>query len=274
MLLWVEAALFIPLADMLITYAAGTIIARDQPPLPAKGGARIFWLLREWIYQLAYVIIALFVMPFDALFKKNRRDAARPLIVIVHGFFSTPAHWLPLAFRLRRAGIVNVIRPRYQGAGSLEDCGVRLAKELRDHKGGIVFIGHSFGGLAAVYAASLLPPGKVRKIIALGAPFGGTVMSYFSPTPAGRRLIPGNEFLSTTRDLAANLKIPFACFWSRFDQLVVPAESALLPWAENIEIEGLGHTGYLFSRDVADRVAALVKTEIVHLKNERSSLSS
>lgn len=261
MLLWLEAALFLPLADMLITYAAGTIITRDHLPPPAKAGTRIYWFLREWIYQLAYIAIALFVMPFDAVLKKNRWDAERPLIVIVHGFFSTPAHWLPLAFRLRRAGIVNVIRPRYQGAGSLEDCGVRLAELLRDHKGGVVFIGHSFGGLAAVHAASRLPRGAVRKIIALGAPFGGTVMSYFSPTPAGRRLIPGSGFLAETRDLAAALEIPITCFWSGFDQLVVPASNALLPGAENIEVEGLGHTGYLFSRDVAERLIALLERE-------------
>lgn len=259
MLLWLEAALFLPLADTLITYAAGTILTRDQPTLPAKAGARIYWLLREWICQLAYIVIALFVMPFDSVLKKRRWDAERPLIVIVHGFFSTPAHWLPLAFRLRRAGIANVIRPRYQGAGSLEDCGVRLAKLLRDHKGGVIFIGHSFGGLAAVHAATRLPRGTVRKIIALAAPFGGTVMSYFSPTPAGRRLIPGNKFLIETRDLAASLKIPITCFWSGFDQLVVPASNALLPGAENIEVEGLGHTGYLFSHDVADRIIALLK---------------
>ncbi|MBI5636428.1 MAG: alpha/beta fold hydrolase [Nitrospinae bacterium] len=259
MLLLVETAFFITLAETLITYAVAAAMTRHMPSPPVTAAVRICWLLREWIYEILFIAIVLLVMPFDALMKKRRRDAERPLIVIVHGLFSTPAHWLPLALRLRRAGIANVIRPKYQGAGGLEEWSARLAEGLRDHKGGIVFIGHSFGGLAAAHAASLLPRGAVRKIITLGAPFGGTVMSYFGIAPAGRRLIPGTDYLRATRDVIAALEIPFTCLWSRFDQLVVPGESALLPGAENIEVEGLGHTGYLFSRDVAERIAALLR---------------
>lgn len=261
MLLWVEAALFLPLAETLITYAIAAIMTRGVPSPPVNAGVRIHWLLREWIYELIFIAIAFFVWPFDAVLRKNSRDAERPLIVIVNGLFCSPTHWLPLALRLSRAGIANVIRPKYQGAGGLEEWSARLAGGLRDHKGGIIFIGHSFGGLAAAHAASQLPRGSVWKIITLGAPFGGTVMSYFGIAPAGRRLIPGTEYLRRTNDVIAALEIPFVCFWSRFDQLVVPGESARLPGAENIEMEGLGHTGYLFSRAVADRIIALLKTE-------------
>lgn len=261
MLLLVEAALFITLAETLITYTVASAVAPRQPPSSAKVGVRVYWVLREWVYELIFIAIAFFVMPFDALLRKNRRNAERPLVVIVHGLFCTPAHWLPLAWRLRRAGIANVIRPKYMGAGGLEEWGARLAEGVRDHKGGIVFVGHSFGGLAAAHAASLLPRGAVRKIITLGAPFDGTVMSYFGISPAGRRLIPGTGYLRATRDVIAALEVPLTTFWSRFDQLVVPGESARLPGAEHIEMEGLGHTGYLFSAAVADKIISLVKVE-------------
>lgn len=261
MLLLIEAALLITLAETLITYTVAFAVAPRQPSSSTMAGVRIHWLLREWIYELLFIVIAVGVTPFDVLLRKNRRDAECPLVVIVHGLFCTPAHWLLLAWRLRRAGIANVIRPAYQGAGGLEEWSAWLADALRDHKGGIVFIGHSFGGLAAAHAASILPKGAVRKIITLGAPFGGTVMSYFGISSAGRRLIPGTEYLRMTREVIATLEIPFTCLWSRFDQLVVPGESARLAGAESIEMEGLGHTGYLFSGAVADRVIAVLESD-------------
>ncbi len=261
MLLWVEAALLLTLAEALATYAVAAAMTCDAPPPKANAGRRLFWLLREWIYETLFIATALFVWPFDTLLRKNRRDAARLLVVIVHGLFCSPAHWLLLAYRLRRAGIANVIRAKYIGAGGLEEWSARLAEGLRDHKGGIIFVGHSFGGLAAAHATAQLPRGAVKKIITLGTPFEGTVMSYFGIAPAGRRLIPGTGYLRSTREVIAALDTPFTCFWSRFDQLVVPGESARLAKADNIEMEGLGHTGYLFSRDVAERIIAQVKAE-------------
>lgn len=261
MLLLVEALFLLTLAETLITYAVASAVSPRQPRPSATVSVRTYWLLREWVYELIFIAIAFFVMPFDALLRTNRRDAERPLTVIVHGLFCTPAHWLPLAWRLRRAGIANVIRAKYMGAGGLEDWAARLAEGVRDHKGGIVFIGHSFGGLAAAHAASMLPRGAVRKIITLGAPFNGTVMSYFGISSDGRRLIPGTEYLRATRDVIATLEIPFTTIWSRFDQLVVPGESARLPGAEHVEMEGMGHTGYLFSGDVAARVIVLLKAK-------------
>ncbi len=258
MLLWVEAALGVILAETLVTYAVAAAMTRDAQRPKGAAGRRLFWLLREWMWETLFVAIAVFVWPFDTLLRKNRHDAERPLIVIVHGLFCSPAHWLLFARRLRGVGITNVIRPKYMGAGGLEEWSAALADGLRGHRGGIIFIGHSFGGLAAAHAAAQLPRGAVKKIITLGAPFDGTVMSYFGIAPAGRRLIPGTDYLRLTREVVAALETPFTCFWSRFDQLVVPGESARLEKAENIEMEGMGHTGYLFSRELADRVIAVV----------------
>ncbi|TBR20996.1 MAG: alpha/beta fold hydrolase [Candidatus Nitrosotenuis sp.] len=263
MFLWVEAALLLTLAETLATYAVAAAMTRGAPPQKAGAATRLFWLLREWLYEIIFIAIAVFVWPADTLLRKNRRDAERPAVVIVHGLFCSPAHWLPLAYRLRRAGIANVVRPRYHGAGGLEEWSARLADGLRGHKGGIVFIGHSFGGLAAAHATALLPRGAVKRIITLGTPFEGTVMSYFGIAPAGRRLIPGTPYMRETDKVVAALETPFTCYWSRFDQLIVPGESARLAKAENIELEGMGHTGYLFSRDVADRLIALIRTETV-----------
>lgn len=237
-------------------------MGRGRPPAAAKGGTPLFWFLREYVFLLFYLALALFGMVFDLLLKKRRPDPGRPAIVILHGLFSTPVHWLPLEFRLRRAGFSNIIRPAYQRGSAVEQWVARLADELRKHEGGIVFVAHSIGGLVATMTAERLPKGAVRGIITCGAPFGGSLMARFAFSRAGRQLLPENGLVRESVAAAKRSDLPFTCLWSKFDQLVLPAESATLPGAVNIEMEGLGHTGYHFSHAVTEQIVAALKRTV------------
>jgi hypothetical protein len=38
------------------------------------------------------------------------------------------------------------------------------------------------------------------------------------------------------------------CIYSSKDNMILPVESARLPWAENIVLDGMGHTGLIYRR--------------------------
>jgi pimeloyl-ACP methyl ester carboxylesterase len=157
-----EILLFIPLAFLLITYALSMWITRYEPRRKAGAGTHIYWLCKEYFWMVTYLFMSTFISPIDQLFGKKRdsitveKDGG-PLIVILHGYLSVPTHWLVLQSRLHRRGFKNVVRYSYHSiAGSIDEWSTVLAKKVEPYRdNGVVFIGHSMGGIVGIVAASI-----------------------------------------------------------------------------------------------------------------------
>jgi triacylglycerol esterase/lipase EstA (alpha/beta hydrolase family) len=211
--------------------------------------------------MIAYLFMSTFVSPVDQLFGKRRDDitlekGGGPLIIILHGYLSVPTHWLLLQSRLRRRGFHNVVRYSYHSiAGSIEEWSTVLAQKVEPHReNGVIFIGHSMGGIVALWASAKLPKGTVKKIITMGTPFEGTLMADLAITVNARKLYPYTEVIETTKRLLEEMEkeIELVCLWSGFDELVVPPESAAPDRAnKTVEVKGIGHTGYHFEADAS-----------------------
>ena len=257
----VEALLFIPLGFLVVTYALSMWVSRYDQRSKAGAGTQIYWLCKEYFWMITYLFISTFISPFDRLLG-GRGGAIKldknggPLIIILHGYLSVPTHWIILGSRLRRKGFTNVIRYSYHSiAGSIEEWSAVLAKKLEPvGENGIIFIGHSMGGIVALWTAAKLPKGTVKKIITMGAPFEGTLMADMAITVNARKLFPYTPEIETTKQMLDNLDkdVDLICLWSRFDELIVPAESAAPDRAnKKVEVKGIGHTGYHFEADVS-----------------------
>ena len=130
----------------------------------------------------------------------------------------------------------------------------------RAHEAPITLVGWSLGGIYAREVAKRLPP-RVRQVITIGSPFGGTP----DHTHARwiYRLLNGKKppfTQSLAKRLAAAPQVPTTSIFSRTDG-IVPWQACIqeggAPHCENIEVRGshcgLGWNTEVF-RVIADRL--------------------
>ena len=140
------------------------------------------------------------------------REGAPP-VVLAHGFLGTRGTMQPLAQRLRGDG-----RAVFTYAfGTFNLASVRLsAQHLAEHLERICedldvprvdLVGYSMGGLISLHAIKFLQAHhRVRRVVTLGTPFGGTWMGavgvgvFGALSPSVWQVLPGSSFLQELGD--------------------------------------------------------------------------
>lgn len=256
--------------------AATTLIARWINPArkrdkaaaeagAATAGDVLYYLCREYLRLLVYQLVYVTAAPAEYLYGKFHRGkepgrktgSDKPAVVFIHGYISTTSHWLLQMWRLKRAGYEDVVRFGYNPfTGSLNDWSRSLADMLKERfpSRRVILAGHSFGGLIAIRTVSLAPEVSVEKIVTMGSPIQGTLMAGYAVTPAARNLRRGSAMIKEISGEAASLKTELICCWSRWDNIIVPQESAAPKSANRVEIEGVGHSGYCFDPRVIPHI--------------------
>lgn len=185
-------------------------------------------------------------------------------VLCVHGFLmtatSTWGHRRTLESRGRPTRAVFLGLP-YRGP---EAYGVRLRRalrSLREERPGepIDVVAHSMGGLIVRLVLARDPElaAGIRRIVTLGTPHHGTAfLRWLRSGPVYRMMSLKSEFwrelpvFATSAPQAEVLTVATA-----HDLVVYPVETAHLPEAEQVTLEGVGHVGMLTEREVRDRVA-------------------
>jgi triacylglycerol esterase/lipase EstA (alpha/beta hydrolase family) len=83
-------------------------------------------------------------------------------------------------------------------------------------------------------------------MVTLGSPHLGSKLAPFAISPMGRTLLPGSEFLAIFNSVAWPEQAKAVSIYTRYDNIVLPAESAKMPGAQTVELDGMGHTSLLF----------------------------
>jgi triacylglycerol esterase/lipase EstA (alpha/beta hydrolase family) len=179
----------------------------------------------------------------------------RPVIVL-HGYAMNRANFLPLAYRMARAGLGPVFGFEYWTLGRVA-AGARqlgwFVDEVRKATGAahVDLVGHSMGGVVGrYYVAFAGGDGVVQHLITLGSPHGGTDVSAVGIGHPARELVLGSKLLAR---LAASspAHTRLTTIWSRADALVPGDRQRPIPAAETILYDDLGHVALLGSRRVA-----------------------
>ncbi|RZJ09097.1 MAG: permease [Rubrivivax sp.] len=186
-------------------------------------------------------------------------------VLLVHGFSCNRARWNGWMRRLRRNGVAFVAPTLEPAFGSIEayaeqiEAGVRQLLGLTGHMP--VLVAHSMGGLALrawwrKYGATHDAPPHV---ITLGSPHQGTRMAAFGYGANTQQMRLDNSWLGELPPL------PNAdCFWTPCDQIVNPAERAMLAGARMHRLDGVGHMGLVHSAEawefVQEALASSFKT--------------
>ncbi|MCC8250774.1 alpha/beta fold hydrolase [Saccharothrix luteola] len=199
-------------------------------------------------------------------------DAAGTPIVLVHGIGDNRSAFAVLSGALRRRGFGSVHAVNYSVLTALTGDVRRSAALLGEHVERICaetgsdrvhVVGHSLGGLIARYYVQRLDgDARVRTLITLGTPHGGTLAAYLLPTALTRQLRPGSDLLAELAEPSRPCRTRFVVVWSEMDQVIVPQRNARLEHpALVVEEHRIRDSGHL-SLSVDTRTLHLVVTAI------------
>lgn len=162
-------------------------------------------------------------------------------IVLLPGIYETWRFLEPLARALHDRGhpvhVVTALggnrRPIAEAAGQVAE--LLIDRGLDD----VVLVAHSKGGLIGKHVMAFDPAGeRVRAMVAVATPFGGSKYSRLMPTPSLRAFISGNATMRALADAAAvNERI--VSVYGVFDPHI--PEGSELAGARNIRLAGGGH---------------------------------
>jgi triacylglycerol lipase len=203
-------------------------------------------------------------------------EAAGTPIVLVHGIGDNRSAFAVLSGALRRRGFGVVHAVNYSVLTALTGDVRRSAALLGEHIERICeqtgseqvhVVGHSLGGLIArYYVQRLRGDARVRTLVTLGSPHGGTLAAYLFPTSLTRQLRPGSDLLSELAEPCRPCRTRFVVVWSEMDQVIIPQRNARLEHpsllVEEHQIRDSGHLSLpVDTRTLHTVVSALTRSD-------------
>lgn len=193
-----------------------------------------------------------------------RTQGPRP-VILLHGYGMNRGGFLPLAYRLQRAGLGPIFGFEYWTLGRVA-AGARqvgwFVDEVREATGAreVDLVGHSMGGVVGRYYVSFAGgDGVVKNLITLGSPHSGTDASRLGVGHPTRELLLGSKLCQRLAAAPPPTHTKVTVIWSHGDALVPGAwqlhDAARVAGAEVIMYDDLGHCALLGSRRVAAVVA-------------------
>ncbi|MFI5657349.1 lipase family alpha/beta hydrolase [Streptomyces sp. NPDC051684] len=178
---------------------------------------------------------------------------AKPPVLLLHGFIDNRSVFVLLRRSLAQHGRQHVESLNY----SPLTCDIRAAAALlarhveevceRSGRDRVDIVGHSLGGLIARYYVQCLGGDtRVRTLVTLGTPHGGTRVAPLADAhPIVRQMRPGSSVVEELKRPAPGCRTRFVSFWSDLDQLMLPLETACVDHADllaqNVRVTGIGH---------------------------------
>jgi hypothetical protein len=193
-----------------------------------------------------------------------RTKGPRPIIVL-HGYAMNRANFVPLGFRLARAGLGPIIGFEYWTLGRTAAAARQLAwfvELVRARTGSpdVDIVGHSMGGVVARYFVCFGGgDGKVRNLVTLGSPHAGTDVSRIGVGHPTRELLVGSNLVTRLAAAPPPQHTRVVTIFSRADALVPESRQPVIPGAERIVYDDLGHVALLGSRRVAREIISRLR---------------
>lgn len=205
-------------------------------------------------------------------------EVNRPAIVMAHGWELQAGRMSPYVAPLLQAGfrVVAFDAPAHGQSGghelNLPDYAKAYA-HICAHVGNVVgLIGHSFGGLAALWLSATMPMPTLRRVVSVASAAGADLLSQNYIRLGGLNKTQGQAYLDafatrfgalpadfTINQFGPRIQVPVLIVHDHRDEMVGFDESdrmlAHIPKAQRLETNGLGHRSIL---RVPEVVAAVV----------------
>ncbi|MFH8433988.1 alpha/beta fold hydrolase [Streptomyces sp. NPDC018007] len=180
-------------------------------------------------------------------------DAAAPPVVLLHGFIDNRSVFLVLRRALTRHGLRRTTSLNYspltrdvRAAAALLGRQVEAVCARTGHDR-VDIVGHSLGGLIARYYVQRLGGDRrVRTLVTLGTPHGGTAVAPGAGLhPIVRQMRGDSSVIEELRRPAPGCRTRFVSFWAEWDRMMVPVGTACVDHpdldAVNVRVTGIGH---------------------------------
>ncbi|MEV7630869.1 alpha/beta hydrolase [Microbacterium sp. NPDC089318] len=184
-----------------------------------------------------------------------RRGAGAPIIVLP-GIYETWRFMQPLIEHAHRDGHpVHVIEPLERNLRPVAEMAEGVSAYLAEHDlHDVVLLAHSKGGLAGKLVMLGPEAARVRGMLAVATPFGGSRYARIMLTRSLRALAPRHPSIAAlSAQRQANGRI--VSVFARFDPHI--PEGSRLPGAKNVELDTGGHFRVLAHPRVMAELAAI-----------------
>jgi pimeloyl-ACP methyl ester carboxylesterase len=236
------------------------IYRAPRPPQARIGAAATVHLVAKEYWTLAGDMFR--ILLYRVWVPDPKPAPARLPVLLVHGVLCNAGVWSAFVRWWHREGVESVYAPSYGPplgsidafADQVHACIERMCAETGAAQ---VFVAtHSMGGLVMLAYLRRHGAARVRRLVAIAAPFRGSVHAWGFFGTSLAQLRPDNAWLGAL-DVAAPREAPrIVSIWSRHDSMVAPQTSSELPGAINIALTGIGHNALLHTPRVFDLVVA------------------
>jgi triacylglycerol esterase/lipase EstA (alpha/beta hydrolase family) len=263
---WLLLLLLFWLMGVAFTYVLFYYESANGPHLEVlrSRGSVVIMILRGFLWSL-YSHLLVLVTTATALNRKYYSlppgPADRTPIIFVHGLYHNLTAWYLYLRWFRRWGwshmkAINLrgkFRSIHEFARILADEVEKVMAESQSEQ--VDLVGQSMGGLVIrSYLAEGSNRAKIRRVVTLGSPHGGTKLAVFGLGQAAKEMVPGSAFLES---LNQGVQIPesgrFYAIYTIVDNMILPNESAKLTWdgVKNLETRIVNHVGLAYCKHTA-----------------------
>lgn len=247
--------------DLLFMVAAYLLLRFDGD---LSSQARVWRsMLREIAWTLVTQPLLVPAVVFWPWWWHTPKSSAPPRapILLVHGYGQNRGDFYLMGMRLRRQTGAAVYGINYWVFGPIPTVAQRVREavdRIKRDRGcdGVDVVCHSMGGVATRYLLQVEGYRGIRSLTTLGSPHFGTKRARLAPGRSGRDMVPGSAFNLKLQASEPRTDVPINTVWSHADEIISPAPSAVLEFANHVhEVEDQGHLTLLFSMDVHRAVA-------------------
>jgi len=273
---WLLLLLLFWLMGVAFTYVLFYYESANGPHLEvlrSRGSVPIM-ILRGFLWSL-YSHLLVLVTTATALHRKYYSlppgPANRTPIIFVHGLYHNHTAWYLYLRWFRRWGWSHMKAINLRGKfRSIHEFARVLAEEVEkvmadSQSEQVDLVGQSMGGLVIrSYLAEGSSRAKIRRVVTLGSPHGGTKLAVFGLGQGAKEMVPGSAFLES---LNQGVQIPegglFYAIYTIVDNMVLPNESTKLTWdgVKNLETRIVNHVGLAYCKHTARLVKECLDEE-------------
>jgi hypothetical protein len=182
-------------------------------------------------------------------------------VVILPGVYETWHFMRPIADELNRRGHpVHVMHAMGFNRDPIPATAALVARELASlDLRGVALVAHSKGGLIGKHLLAFDDPeGRIDRLVAVAAPFGGSRLARYTVGSTLRAFLPGDPvILNLAGERAVNARI--TSIYPRFDPNI--PEGSRLEGATNVELPLWGHFRILTATGAIAAVVTAVERD-------------
>ena len=214
----------------------------------------VTWWVRDYAYALVWQARA----QFSRTDAESFLSGGRAPIVVLPGVYESWKFMQPLVEQLHQRGhpvhVIEVLKRNRRPIAELAD---QVTDYLqRRQLDGVILVAHSKGGLAGKLVMTGAAGARVRGLVAIATPFGGSKYARLMPIRTLRAFAPADPLImSLARELTVNASV--VSIYGRFDPHI-PEGSELLG-AKNVLLETGGHFRILAHPRVIAEVSAFAE---------------